>query len=45
MYCEQLLLSNDGGADREQALRYLKSNFEPGGTIEIAYRADALRRK
>jgi spectinomycin phosphotransferase len=44
VYCEQLLLSNDGGADREQALKYLKSNFLPGGTIEIAYRADALRR-
>ena len=40
VYCEQLLLSNDGGADREQALRYLMSNFEPNGTIEIAYRAD-----
>jgi spectinomycin phosphotransferase len=40
VYCEQLLLSNDGGVDREQALRYLMSNFLPNGTIEIAYRAD-----
>jgi spectinomycin phosphotransferase len=40
VYCEQLLLSNEGGPDREQALRYLMSNFEPGGTIAIAYRAD-----
>ncbi len=43
VYCEQLLLSNAGGADREQALRYLTSNFEPKGTIEIAYRADTTR--
>ena len=39
VYCEQLFLSGDGGADREQALHYLTSNFLPGGTIEIAYRA------
>jgi spectinomycin phosphotransferase len=42
VYCEQLLLSNDGGDDRPQALRYLMSNFEPNGTIEIAYRADKM---
>ncbi len=35
-FCEQLLLSNDGGEDREQALRYLVSNFLPDGTIAIA---------
>jgi spectinomycin phosphotransferase len=40
VFCEQLLLSNDGGADREQALRYMMSNFLPNGTIEIAYQAD-----
>jgi spectinomycin phosphotransferase len=40
VYCEQLLLSNEGGSDREQALRYLMSNFEPDGTIAIADRAD-----
>ncbi len=34
--CEQLLLSNAGGADREQSLRYLMSNFEPDGAIAIA---------
>ena len=43
VYCEQLLRSNAGGVDREQALRYLMSNFEPKGTIEIAYRADTTR--
>lgn len=38
-YCEQLLLSEEGGDDRGQSFRYLASNFLPGGTIEIAYRA------
>ena len=40
IYCEQLLSSNAGGEDREQALRYFMSNFLPNGTIEIAYQAD-----
>jgi spectinomycin phosphotransferase len=40
IYCEQLFLSNEGGEDREQSLRYLASNFLPGGTIEIAYKSD-----
>ena len=39
-YCEQLLSSNEGGDDREQSLRAVKSNFSPGGTIEIAYQSD-----
>lgn len=39
-FCEQLLLSEDGGKDREQSLRYLISNFLPGHTIEIAYQSD-----
>ena len=42
VYCEQLLLSNDGGADREQTLRYLMSNFKPNGAIEIAWQADEM---
>ncbi len=33
---KQLLLSRDGGADREQSLYYFASNFQPGGVIEIA---------
>jgi spectinomycin phosphotransferase len=45
VYYEQLLLSNAGGADREQALRWLMSNFEPNGTIEIAYRSDKTHRE
>ncbi|MEP7136197.1 MAG: phosphotransferase [Chloroflexota bacterium] len=34
--CEQLLTTDDGGADREQGYRWFTSNFEPGQTIEIA---------
>jgi spectinomycin phosphotransferase len=40
VYCEQLLLSDEGGEDREQALHYCLSNFWPGRTIDIAYRGD-----
>ena len=40
--CEQLLLSDEGGADRKQAYRWFTSNFEPGQTIEIAERTDKL---
>ncbi len=40
IYCKQLLLTPDGGADRQQSLEYLESNFEPGHTIEIAYQSD-----
>jgi spectinomycin phosphotransferase len=35
-FCEQLLLTDDGGSDREQAYTWFTSNFEPGSTIEIA---------
>ncbi|MCB0032914.1 MAG: aminoglycoside phosphotransferase family protein [Anaerolineales bacterium] len=38
-YCEELLLTEAGGADRPQSLRYLMSNFSPNGTIEIAYQS------
>jgi spectinomycin phosphotransferase len=40
LYCEQLLLSNEGGQDRAQSLRYLVSNFLPDGTIEAARRGE-----
>ena len=39
-YCEQLLLTTDGGDDRQQSFGYLASNFLPGGTVEMAYRAE-----
>ena len=42
LYCEQLLLSDEGGQDRAQSLQYLKSNFLPAGTIEIAYQSDMI---
>lgn len=34
--CEQLLLGEEGGADRERSYGWFTSNFEPGSTIEIA---------
>ena len=42
-YCAQLLESGEGGEDRAQSLRYLQSNFLPGGTIELAYATDTTR--
>jgi spectinomycin phosphotransferase len=43
-FCEQILLTNEGGEDREQSLRYLTSNFLPNNTIEIAYKSDKTLR-
>ncbi|MCP4428148.1 MAG: phosphotransferase, partial [Chloroflexi bacterium] len=40
IYCEQIFVSDDGGADRKQALTNLKSNFWPNGVIEIARQSD-----
>jgi spectinomycin phosphotransferase len=40
IYCEELLLTAAGGQDRPRSLHYLKSNFEPDGVLEIAYRSD-----
>lgn len=39
-FCEQLFLTTEGGADREQAYRWLTSTFLPNHTLEIAYRSD-----
>lgn len=39
VYCQQLLHSTEGGSDRKQSLHYLKSNFLPDGTIEMAHQA------
>jgi spectinomycin phosphotransferase len=41
-YAEQLLLTDEGGADREEAYRRFTGNFEPGQTIEIAERTIAV---
>jgi len=40
--CEQLLLTDEGGADRERSFGWFTSNFEPGQTIEIAKKTDEL---
>ena len=40
--CEQLLLTDEGGADRERSYGWFRSNFEPGSTIEIAEKTDRL---
>ncbi|HXQ33834.1 MAG TPA: phosphotransferase, partial [Anaerolineales bacterium] len=41
-YGEQLLLTDEGGADREEAYERFTGNFEPGQTIEIAEKTDKL---
>jgi len=41
-YAEQLLSTDEGGADREEAYRRFIGNFEPGQTIEIANKTDKL---
>jgi spectinomycin phosphotransferase len=40
LYCEDILLQAAAGADRAQALHYVKTNFKPDGTIAQARRAD-----
>lgn len=37
-YCQQLLLSDEGGQDREVSFGYLTSQFEPNAVIDVAYR-------
>jgi spectinomycin phosphotransferase len=41
-FCEQLLLSDAGGADREQALGYLVGSFQPDEVVARAYALDTL---
>jgi spectinomycin phosphotransferase len=41
---EQLLLTDEGGADRQRSLGWFSSNFEPRGTIHIAKVTDRLSR-
>jgi spectinomycin phosphotransferase len=40
--CEQLLTTDEGGADRERSYGWFTSNFEAGGTIEIADKTNKL---
>ena len=37
---EQLLSTDEGGADRERSFGWFRSNFQPGSTIEIAENTD-----
>ena len=37
----QLIFSTAGGEDRERELRFMRSNFEPGGVLSIAYESDS----
>ncbi len=41
-YCEQLLLTDEGGEDRQQGLRQITSQFLPGAVIDMAYRTERL---
>ena len=41
--CEQLLLTDEGGADRERSYGWFTNNFEPGQTIEIAEKTESYR--
>ena len=40
IFSQQLLSTDEGGADRRQWLRFFMSNLEPGGTIAMTRRAD-----
>jgi spectinomycin phosphotransferase len=40
-YCDQLLLSDEGGEDREQSFQYFSSNFGPRGLIALTRSVDA----
>lgn len=39
-FAEELLAKEAGSADRERDFGFLKSNFEPNGVLEIAYRTE-----
>ncbi len=41
---EELLSGEGGHEDRRQSLHYLKANFLPDGTIDLALRAEQLSR-
>ncbi len=39
---EELLLTDEGGADRAQGLHFFRDQFLPNGVVAIAYRTDQL---
>lgn len=41
-FSEELLLTDEGGADRAQSMHYFASQFQPGSVVEMAYRSDPL---
>ncbi len=41
-YCEELLLTDEGGADRERGLRSVIGQFLPNRVVAIAYATDTL---
>ncbi|MGI8689426.1 MAG: phosphotransferase enzyme family protein [Thermomicrobiales bacterium] len=41
-YCEELLLTDEGGADRERGLRSVIGQFLPNRVVAIAYASDPL---
>jgi spectinomycin phosphotransferase len=43
LFSEEIFSSKEGGEDREQAFRYLKSNFLPNGVLDIAYNTEERR--
>ncbi len=43
-FCEQLLLTDEGGEDRQQSLYYFASQFWPNSVVEIAFQSDLLLR-
>jgi len=41
-FCKQLLLTNEGGDDREQVYHYFTRSFLPGNVVPVAYETDRL---
>ncbi len=41
-FCKQLLLTDEGGDDREQGYQYFASNFLPGHEIDLAVKIDPI---
>jgi spectinomycin phosphotransferase len=39
-YCEQILLTDEGGEDRQEGLSQLQSQFLPGGVVERAHASE-----
>jgi spectinomycin phosphotransferase len=42
VYCQQLLLTDEGGDDRPEGLRQITGQFGPGDVIDMAYRTERL---